>query len=220
MITLEKITKEYNIGKPNQLTALDDINLEIDDGEMIAVMGPSGAGKSTLAHILACLENPTSGNYRFDGKDVSKLNDSQLSKVRNKDIGILLQNFALLQEDTALGNCEIPLYFSKTRLPEMKKKAFQALKKVGIEDLAKQKVGTMSGGQQQRVALARAIVCEPKLVIADEPTGALDSVTADAVMGQLELLNDSGTTMLIVTHDEKVAARCSRLLRIKDGKLL
>lgn len=220
MITLEKITKEYNIGKPNQLTALDDINLEIDDGEMIAVMGPSGAGKSTLAHILACLENPTSGNYRFDGKDVSKLNDSQLSKVRNKDIGILLQNFALLQEDTALGNCEIPLYFSKTRLPEMKKKAFQALKKVGIEDLAKQKVGTMSGGQQQRVALARAIVCEPKLVIADEPTGALDSVTADAVMEQLELLNGGGTTMLIVTHDEKVAARCSRLLRIKDGKLL
>ncbi|WOC32521.1 MULTISPECIES: ABC transporter ATP-binding protein [Caproicibacterium] len=219
MIVLENITKQYNIGKPNQLTALDGINLQIDAGEMIAVMGASGAGKSTLAHILACLESPTSGSYHFDGEDVSQLKDSRLAKVRNQGIGILLQNFALLQEDTALGNCEIPLYFNKTRLPEMKEKALQALKKVGIEALAKQKVGTMSGGQQQRVALARAIVCDPKLVIADEPTGALDSATADEVMEQMKILNQGGTTMLIVTHDQTVASRCSRILHMKDGHL-
>ena len=148
------------------------------------------------------------------------MSDTKLSKIRNSDIGILLQNFALLQNQTALENCMIPLYFNPIPLSKMKKKAALALDKIGISDLAHQLVGTMSGGQQQRVALARAIVCDPLLVIADEPTGALDSHTADGVMEELKELNDSGTTIIIVTHDKSIADRCGRVIQINDGKLV
>ena len=220
MISLENVTKHYNIGKPNELAALDGITLEIEDGEMLAVMGRSGAGKSTLVHIIGCLENLTSGTYRLEGDDVGALSDAKLSKIRNSKIGILLQNFVLLQNQTALANCMVPLYFNPIPFPKMKKKAMQALERIGIANLANQTVGTMSGGQQQRVALARAIVCDPKLVIADEPTGALDSHTADGVMNELKKLNESGTTVMIVTHDQSVADRCQRTIHINDGKLV
>ena len=220
MISLQNVTKRYNIGKPNELAALDGITLEISEGEMLAVMGRSGAGKSTLVHIIGCLENVTSGKYLFQGKDVGTLPDSRLSKIRNSRIGILLQNFVLLQHQTALENCMVPLYFNPIPFSRMKKKAEQALERIGIAELRNQAVGTMSGGQQQRVALARAIVCDPQLVIADEPTGALDSHTADGVMKELKKLNDSGTTVIIVTHDQSVADRCGRIIHISDGKLV
>ena len=220
MISLQNVTKRYNIGKPNELAALDGVTLEIDEGEMLAVMGRSGAGKSTLVHIIGCLENITTGKYLFQGEDVGKLPDARLSKIRNSRIGILLQNFVLLQHQTALENCMVPLYFNPVPFSKMKKKAEQALERIGIADLRNQVVGTMSGGQQQRVALARAIVCGPQLVIADEPTGALDSHTADGVMEELKKLNDSGTTIIIVTHDQSVADRCGRMIRINDGKLM
>jgi putative ABC transport system ATP-binding protein len=220
MISLQNVTKRYNIGKPNELAALNGVTLEIDEGEMLAVMGRSGAGKSTLVHIIGCLENITTGKYLFQGEDVGKLPDARLSKIRNSRIGILLQNFVLLQHQTALENCMVPLYFNPVPFSKMKKKAEQALERIGIADLRNQVVGTMSGGQQQRVALARAIVCGPQLVIADEPTGALDSHTADGVMEELKKLNDSGTTIIIVTHDQSVADRCGRMIRINDGRLM
>lgn len=220
MISLENVTKRYNVGKPNELAALDGVTLKIDEGEMLAVMGRSGAGKSTLVHIIGCLENVTSGKYLFQGEDVGALPDSKLSKIRNSRIGILLQNFVLLQHQTALENCMVPLYFNPVPFSKMKKKAVQALERIGITDLKDQIVGTMSGGQQQRVALARAIVCDPKLVIADEPTGALDSHTADGVMNELKELNASGTTVILVTHDPSVAERCGRVIHINDGKLM
>ena len=220
MILLQNVTKRYNIGKPNELAALNGVTLEIDEGEMLAVMGRSGAGKSTLVHIIGCPENVTSGNYLFQGEDVGTLPDSHLSKIRNSRIGILLQNFVLLQHQTALENCMVPLYFNPIPFSKMKKKVEQALEQIGISDLRDQMVGTMSGGQQQRVALARAIVCDPQLIIADEPTGALDSHTADSVMEELKKLNDSGTTIIIVTHDQSVADRCNRIIHINDGKLM
>lgn len=219
MISLENVTKHYNIGKPNELAALDGITLEIQDGEMVAVMGRSGAGKSTLVHIVGCLENVTSGRYLLEGEDVGSFSDIRLSRIRNSRIGILLQNFVLLPHQTALENCMVPLYFNPIPFSKMKKKAAEALERIEIPDLSDQIVGTMSGGQQQRVALARAIVCDPKLVIADEPTGALDSHTADGVMNELQSLNESGTTVIIVTHDPNVAKRCRRVLRMNDGKL-
>lgn len=220
MISLQNVTKRYNIGKPNELAALNGVTLEISEGEMLAVMGRSGAGKSTLVHIIGCLENVTSGCYLFQGKNVGAFPDSRLSKIRNSRIGILLQNFVLLQHQTALENCMVPLYFNPIPFSKMKKKAEQALERIGISDLRNQVAGTMSGGQQQRVALARAIVCDPQLIIADEPTGALDSHTADGVMEELKKLNDSGTTIIIVTHDQSVADRFDRIIHINDGKLM
>ncbi len=220
MILLENITKKFNIGKPNELTVLDNLSLKIEKGDMVAVMGRSGAGKTTLVHIIACLENVTSGKYLFCGKEVSKFSESRLSKMRNSRIGILLQNFALLQNQTALENCMVPLYFNSIPFFQMKKKAALALEKLEISNLANQLVGTMSGGQQQRVALARAMVCDPLLVIADEPTGALDSHTAAGVMAELKKLNASGSTVIIVTHDQSVADQCSRLIQMNDGKLV
>lgn len=219
MIVLENVTKEFNTGKPNAITVLNDISLQIGKSEMVAVMGRSGAGKSTLVHIVACLDTVTSGKYSFNGREVGSLSDAKLAKIRSSEIGILLQNFALLQNQTALENCMMPLYFTSVPLSKMKKQARRALERIGIEDLANQMVGTMSGGQQQRVALARAIVCEPLLVIADEPTGALDSHTADGVMDELKKLNAAGTTVIIVTHDKSVAEKCGRILHINDGKI-
>lgn len=219
MIQLTDVTKKFNPGKPNELIALDHINLEIKENEMLAVMGRSGAGKSTLVHIISCLEPITSGAYLFQNQDISRLSNDKIAKIRNQKIGILLQNFALIQTLTALENCMVPLYFSPTLIGQMKKQALSALDALGIRDLAQQVVGTMSGGQQQRVALARALVCGPDLIIADEPTGALDSHTAQDIMSELKKLHESGKTIIIVTHDRSVAERCDAILQISDGKI-
>lgn len=219
MIQLTDVTKKFNPGKPNELIALDHINLEIKENEMLAVMGRSGAGKSTLVHIISCLEPVTSGTYLFQNQEISRLSNNKIAKIRNQKIGILLQNFALIQTLTALENCMVPLYFSPTPLGQMKKQALSALETLGIRDLAQQVVGTMSGGQQQRVALARALVCGPDLIIADEPTGALDSHTADEIMNELKKLHENGKTIILVTHDRSVAERCDAILQISDGKI-
>ncbi len=217
MIKLNGVTKKYNIGMPNELTALSNINLEIKEGEMISIMGTSGAGKSTLMHIIGCIDNSTEGSYFFGNTQINKLSEGRLSKFRNERIGILLQDFALLNDETALQNVMTPLFFGKTPLTKMKTTARTALAMVGVGELETQKVGTMSGGQKQRVALARALVNSPSIILADEPTGALDSKTADEIMGLLVDLNKKGVTVIIVTHDNKIAGYCKRIIEIADG---
>lgn len=200
MIEINNLSKKFNIGKKNELTAIKDISLTINNGEMVAIMGRSGAGKSTLMHILGCLDNPTSGSYYLDGKQIDGLSEGKLAFYRNNYIGILLQDFALVNNDTALQNVMTPLFFSKVPILKMKTKAREAMAMVGIEALCNQKVGTMSGGQKQRVALARTLVNNPSVILADEPTGALDSNTADEIMLLLQNFNKKGVTVVIVTH--------------------
>ena len=217
MIELNNIKKTYNRGRPNEFDALRDLSLKIESGEMIAIMGRSGAGKSTLMHIIGCLDRPTSGEYKLDGKDVSKLSDGKLSKIRNRQMGIVMQDFALLPSENALQNVMAKLYFDKTPMKKMKSKAAQALKEIGIEKLAKQKVVNMSGGQKQRVAIARAIVNSPDIILADEPTGALDSKTADEIMQVFCELSKKGKTIVIITHEQRIADYCQKTITISDG---
>ncbi|WP_024833567.1 ABC transporter ATP-binding protein [Ruminiclostridium josui] len=219
MIEINNLSKKFNIGKKNELTAIKDISLTINNGEMVAIMGRSGAGKSTLMHILGCLDNPTSGSYYLDGKQIDGLSEGKLAFYRNNYIGILLQDFALVNNDTALQNVMTPLFFSKVPILKMKTKAREAMAMVGIEALCNQKVGTMSGGQKQRVALARTLVNNPSVILADEPTGALDSNTADEIMLLLQNFNKKGVTVVIVTHDIKIAGYCKRIIEIADGML-
>lgn len=219
MIVINNLSKKFNIGKKNELTAINDISLTINDGEMVAIMGRSGAGKSTLMHILGCLDSPTSGSYFLDKEQIDGLSEGQLAIKRNRKIGILLQDFALVNNDTALQNVMTPLFFSKVPILKMKAKTREALSLVGIEALANQKVGTMSGGQKQRVALARTLVNNPSVILADEPTGALDSSTADEIMLLLQDFNNKGVTVVIVTHDIKIAGYCKRIIEIADGVL-
>jgi len=220
MIELNKVTKKYKEGKQNELTALDTIDLKIEDGEMIAIIGRSGAGKSTLIHIIGCLDNVTSGVCSIDGTDTKNLSDARLAKLRNEKIGILLQDFGLINEETAIQNVMMPLFFSKTPLFKIKSKAKRALEISGIIDLQDQVVATMSGGQKQRVALARALVNKPSVLLCDEPTGALDIETTTGIMNQLDVLNKNGVTIIIVTHDMKVAAYCERKIELSDGKII
>lgn len=219
MIELTNAVKKFNIGRPNEMTALDDISLKISDGEMLAITGRSGAGKSTLLHIIGCLDSLTEGSCRIDGKETKDLSDSRLAKLRNDKIGILLQDFGLIGSETAYHNVVIPLLFSKTPLRKMREKAEKSMRLAGIAELSGQKTSTMSGGQKQRVALARALVSNPSVLLCDEPTGALDSKTADEMMGQLMQLNKNGVTVVIVTHDAKVAACCKSRIELSDGRL-
>ena len=216
MIKLNNITKIYNPKKSNEFEALHNVSCEIDDGELVAVIGKSGAGKSTLLHILACIDNYQEGEYSIDGTLVKNLSERQYAKIRNEKIGMVMQDFAL----TALENVMIPLNFSKKRIKNKKKKALNALKSVGIAELAKKPCNKLSGGQKQRVAIARAIVNEPSMILADEPTGALDSKTSAEIMELFLSLNDQGRTVIIVTHDQKIAEQCDRIIEISDGEII
>lgn len=220
MLELKNISKKYNPNKPNENTVLTDISLSVQDGDFIAIMGRSGAGKSTLLHIIALLDNPTGGKYFFNGKNVAELSDSRSAKYRNENIGILLQDFRLIETENVIKNVAAPLYFSKTPFNQIKGKAYSALEKIGITKLAKQTVSTLSGGEKQRVALARAIVNSPSLLLADEPTGALDSKNRDMLMDLILELNRQKTTVIIVTHDDEVARRCACTLCMSDGKIV
>ena len=220
MILLKSVKKIYNKGKKNQHVVLENFNFQVEKGEFTAIMGRSGAGKSTVLHIIAALDNITDGSYQLDEIEVKGMSEKKRAKLRNEKIGILLQNFVLIDNETALQNVMTPLLFSNIPFGKMKSKAKEALEKVGISHLEKQVVSTMSGGEKQRVALARSIVNNPVILLADEPTGALDSKTAQGIMELLKKLNETGTTILIVTHDTIVAQSCKRVVQIVDGKLM
>lgn len=220
MLKIENLTKTYNYKKPNAFTALKDVSLEVNDGEMLAIIGKSGAGKSTLLHIIGCIDKFEKGMYLIDDTDIHSLSDKNLAKIRNEKVGIVMQDFALIDEYSVLENVMIPLNFSKKKLGKPKELAMQALEKVGIADLSKKTVSKLSGGQKQRVAIARAIVNDPSFILADEPTGALDTRTSAEIMELFAELNKSGKTVIIITHDLGVAAKCSRQVEISDGKII
>jgi putative ABC transport system ATP-binding protein len=215
MIEIENITKVYQMGE-TEVRALNGISLKIDDGEWVAITGPSGSGKSTLMAILGCLDSPTSGIYRFDGTDVAKMRDNQLAAVRNKKIGFVFQQFNLLARTSALENVQLPLLYSSANHRHERAKA--ALEAVGLGDRLKHHPNELSGGQQQRVAIARALVTEPSIILADEPTGNLDSKTSKEIMELFAHLHtERGITVIFVTHDPTIAANANRVIHIMDG---
>lgn len=220
MIKLENVHKIYNLKKANEFEALKGVSLTIEDGEMVAIIGKSGAGKSTLLHILACIDSYEDGTYQIDDTLVKNLSEKEYARIRNEKIGMVMQDFALVDDFTCIENVMLPLDFAKHKKPNRKELALAALKSVGMEELAKKPVNKLSGGQKQRVAIARAIVNQPSMVLADEPTGALDSKTADEIMHVFKELNHQGKTVVIVTHDMGVAKQCDRLIEISDGKIL
>ena len=220
MIKLDKRRKRYNPKKANEYEALHGVSCEISDGEMVAIIGKSGAGKSTLLHILACIDSYQSGEYTIDGTLVKNLSEGQYAQIRNEKIGIVMQDFALVEDFSALENVLIPLDFAKKKIKNKKEKALEALKAVGMGDLSKKPCNKLSGGQKQRVAIARAIVNEPAMILADEPTGALDTKTSAEIMELFKRLNKEGKTVVIVTHDPKVAEQCSRVIEVSDGKII
>ena len=220
MIQLHQISKIYNQGKTNAFQALHKIDLKIADGELVAIIGTSGAGKSTLLHILACIDSYESGEYYIDDTLVKNCSEKKLAQIRNKKIGMVMQDFALVDDFSALQNVMLPLDFSKSKVSEKKEKCLKALQAVGMEKFAHHQSNKLSGGQKQRVAIARAIVNEPSIILADEPTGALDSKTSSEIMELFKSLNDAGRTVIIVTHDMKIAQQCKMVIRIEDGKIV
>lgn len=220
MIKLDNIVKIYNPKKANEFEALHGVSAEIKDGEMVAVIGKSGAGKSTLLHILACIDNYQDGEYTIDETVVKKLSERKYAQIRNEKIGMVMQDFALVEDFSAIENVMIPLSFSKKKIKNKKQKALEALKAVGIEELAKKPCNKLSGGQKQRVAIARAIANEPSMILADEPTGALDTKTSAEIMELFKSLNEQGRTVVIVTHDPMVAEQCDRIIEISDGEIV
>ena len=217
MIELGNITKVYKMGKV-EVYALRGITLSIKQGEMISIIGASGSGKSTLLNIIGCLDRPTSGRYFFDGADVSRLNDNKLAEMRNKKFGFVFQEYNLLSRASALSNVELPLIYSGSR--QKRKQAMEALERVGLEARAKHKPTELSGGEQQRVAIARALVNNPDLILADEPTGNLDSGSTAEIISIFQQLNRDGITVVIVTHEVDIAAQTQRIIRLRDGEII
>ena len=198
---------------------LDGIDLDIEKGDLVAIVGHSGSGKSTLMNMLGCLDTPTSGKYVLDGQDVASMTDNQLADVRNKEIGFIFQGFNLISNLDAVGNVELPLVYRGVSKNERKQLAMEALKSVGLEDRMKHKPNEMSGGQQQRVAVARAVAAKPPIILADEPTGNLDTKSTQEIMEILKELHRSGRTVIIITHDEEIASQAHRVIRILDGRI-
>lgn len=216
IMKIENLEKTYHLGKV-KVEALRDISFEVNTGEFVSIMGPSGSGKSTLMHIIGCLDYPTGGKYFLSGQDVSKLNDNQLALFRNQKIGFVFQEFNLLPRATILRNVELPLTYSKTNSGNKKERAVEALEKVGLGDRLKHKPNEISGGEKQRVAVARALVNHPSIILADEPTGNLDSKTGQDIMKMIDRLYDEGNTIILVTHEAEIARYARRVIHLKDG---
>lgn len=218
LIRVVDLCKIYNPGE-NEVRALDHINLEIDKGEFVAIIGQSGSGKSTFMNMLGCLDVPTSGEYYLNGTDVSTMKDNELSVVRNKEIGFIFQGFNLIANLTAIENVELPLIYRGIERKTRKDLAIESLKMVGLEKRMYHKPNEMSGGQQQRVAIARAIAAKPPVILADEPTGNLDSASSKEILGILRNMHKTGKTVILITHDNGIAAQAKRVVRIMDGKI-
>ncbi len=219
VIELVKVNKVYDMGAEVQVQALNEISLSIERGEYVAIMGPSGSGKTTLMNILGCLDTPTSGLYLFDGTNVSDMDDNELAKIRNQGIGFVFQTFNLIPRSDALHNVELPLIYSGVPVSERKERAKATLEMVGLGERVHHKPNELSGGQRQRVAIARALINNPSIILADEPTGNLDSKTGDEIMTFFEELYDKGNTIILVTHEEYIAEHAKRIIRIKDGMI-
>jgi putative ABC transport system ATP-binding protein len=220
LIDIQNLYKIYNEGKESEVRALDGVSLQIDKGEFVAIVGQSGSGKSTMMNVLGCLDIPTYGEYHLDGTDIGSLSDKQLARIRNREIGFIFQGYNLIQELDALENVTLPLIYRGVSLFDREDMAMEALAKVGMDDRAHHRPSEMSGGQQQRVAIARAIATAPPIIMADEPTGALDSKTGKHVLEILRDLYRGGTTILLITHDDGIAATAKRVVRLSDGKII
>lgn len=219
MIEVKNLKKVYNEGKRNAFQALTDVTFTIRDGEMVAIVGRSGAGKSTLLHIIGAIDHYEGGSCLVNGTELNDLNENQLARFRNSEIGIVMQDFALIEDYTVGENVELPLYFCKVKPAERKKRVAEALECVGISELIGKDVNKLSGGQKQRVAIARAIVNSPSYILADEPTGALDTKTGAEIVSLFKKLNEEGRTVIIITHDMQIAQQCPRQLVIEDGRI-
>jgi putative ABC transport system ATP-binding protein len=216
MLELENITKVYKAGQ-TEVPALRGISCRIESGEMVSIVGPSGSGKSTLMNIIGCLDKPTSGRYLLDGTEVSELNDNQLAEIRNKKIGFVFQSFNLLSRTTALANVELPLIYGGAS--NRRQRALQVLESVGLAHLVTHRPSELAGGEQQRVAIARALVNNPALILADEPTGNLDTRTSQEIMAIFKQLNEQGMTIVLVTHEPDIAAYTQRTIKLRDGRI-
>ena len=220
LIELKDVYKIYREGLESEVRALDGVSLNIEKGEFVAIVGQSGSGKSTMMNVLGCLDIPTRGAYRLNGVEVLELSDRELSAIRNKEIGFIFQQYNLIQSLTVLENVELPLIYQGIHLDDRREMAMEALERVGLARRAKNKPIELSGGQQQRVAIARAIATRPPIIMADEPTGALDSRTGLEVLRFLQQLNKEGTTVILITHDNSIAATARRVVRMTDGKIV
>jgi putative ABC transport system ATP-binding protein len=217
-LVIDKLVKTYVMGT-TQVHALRGVSLEIRRNEYVAIMGPSGSGKSTLMNMIGCLDTPTSGSYLLEGQDVSEMSDRQLAQVRNQRIGFVFQTFNLLARATVLSNVELPLVYGNVGRGERRKRAMEAIEKVGLADRSGHQPNELSGGQRQRVAIARALVCNPSIILADEPTGNLDSATGEEIMRIFDGLHASGQTIVLVTHEDHIAAHALRVIRLRDGMI-
>jgi len=219
LISISNLRKLYSMGEI-EVRALDGVDLEVEAGDYLAIMGPSGSGKSTLMNLIGCLDTPSSGEYILNGHAVSGLDDSELALIRNSEIGFVFQTFNLLSRATALANVELPLIYARMPAAKRRQRALEALERVGLADRVKHQPNELSGGQRQRVAVARALVNRPSILLADEPTGNLDSKTSEEIMALFDELNDAGNTIVLVSHEEDIAAHARRTIRLLDGKVV
>ncbi|MBY0085659.1 ABC transporter ATP-binding protein [Brevibacillus sp. M2.1A] len=219
VIQIEELRKQYIIGD-QEIYALRGVSLSIEEGDFVAIMGPSGSGKSSMMNVIGCLDKPTSGEFFLDGYPVSQAHDDELAVIRNQKIGFVFQNFNLLPRTTAVENVELPLLYGGTPARERREKAIRALTSVGLAERLNNKPNELSGGQQQRVSIARALVNDPVILLADEPTGALDTKTSEEIMGIFQKLNDAGKTVILVTHEPDIAEYAKRIVRFRDGQII